>query len=194
VFVAFAAWSPPVCAVEIDGVKIEDKVTLGAGGPQLVLNGAGVRHKFAFVKVYVGSLYLTQKKSDSEDVFKDPGPKRVAMHVLTNELTAKDLIASMNNALAANLSPHELALIEKRIRDLNTVMSSLKTISKGSVVQLDYIPETGTHVVGEGKERITIPGEDFFRAMLHIWIGNKPVDGRLRDAMLGKSSAFGKLF
>jgi hypothetical protein len=30
--------------------------------------------------------------------------------------------------------------------------------------------------------------------MLHIWIGNKPVDGRLRDAMLGKSSAFGKLF
>ena len=26
----------------------------------------------------------------------------------------------MNNALAANLSPHELALIEKRIRDLNT--------------------------------------------------------------------------
>jgi len=194
VFVAFAAWSPPVCAVEIDGVKIEDKVTLGAGGPQLVLNGAGVRHKFAFVKVYVGSLYLTQKKSDSEDVFKDPGAKRVAMHVLTNELTAKDLIASMNNALAANLSPHELALIEKRIRDLNTVMSSLKTISKGSVVQLDYIPETGTHVVVEGKERITIPGEDFFRAMLHIWIGNKPVDGRLRDAMLGKNSAFGKLF
>ena len=74
-FVAFAAWSPPVCAVEIDGVKIEDKVTLGAGGPQLVLNGAGVRHKFAFVKVYVGSLYLTQKKSDNEDVFKDPAPE-----------------------------------------------------------------------------------------------------------------------
>jgi hypothetical protein len=29
--------------------------------------------------------------------------------------------------------------------------------------------------------------------MLHIWIGNKPVDGRLRDAMLGKGSG-GKLF
>jgi len=151
VFVAFAAWSPPVCAVEIDGVKIEDKVTLGAGGPQLVLNGAGVRHKFAFVKVYVGSLYLTQKKSDSEDVFKDPGPKRVAMHVLTNELTANDLIASMNNALAANLSPHELALIEKRIRDLNTVMSSLKTISKGSVVQLDYMPQNRHACRGRGQ-------------------------------------------
>jgi hypothetical protein len=44
----------------------------------------------------------------------------------------------------------------------------------------------GTRVIVEGQERITIPGEDFFRAMLHIWIGNKPVDGRLRDAMLGK--------
>jgi hypothetical protein len=48
-------------------------------------------------------------------------------------------------------------------------------------------------VIVDGQERITIPGEDFFRAMLHIWIGNKPVDGRLRDAMLGKGSG-GKLF
>jgi hypothetical protein len=61
------------------------------------------------------------------------------------------------------------------------------------VVHLDYLPDVGTRVVVDGQERITIPGEDFFRAMLHIWIGDKPVDGRLRDAMLGKSSG-GKLF
>ncbi|MEO8442281.1 MAG: chalcone isomerase family protein, partial [Betaproteobacteria bacterium] len=110
-----------------------------------------------------------------------------------SEVTAQDLISSMNNALAVNLSPHELALIEKRIRDLNKVMSSIKAINKGSVVHLDYLPDVGTRVVVDGQERITIPGEDFFRAMLHIWIGNKPVDGRLRDAMLGKGSG-GKLF
>lgn len=173
-------------AVEIEGVKIDDKVTLAAGVPELVLNGAGVRHKFAFLKVYIGSLYLTQKKSDNDAIFADPGPKRVSMHILSSEVTAPDLIASMNNALAANLLPHELALLEKRIRDLNTVMSQIKVINKGSVVNLDYLPDVGTRVIVEGQERITIPGEDFFRAMLHIWIGNKPVDGRLRDAMLGK--------
>ena len=191
--VAGAAWFHAARAVEIEGVKVDDKVTLAAGTPELVLNGAGVRHKFAFFKVYIGSLYLTQKKNDSEAIFADPGAKRVSMHILSEEVTARDLISSMNNALAENLSPHELALLEKRIRDLNNVMSTIKTINKGSVVYLDYTPDVGTRVVVNGQERITIPGEDFFRGMLHIWIGNKPVDGRLRDSMLGKTSG-GKLF
>jgi hypothetical protein len=180
------AGTAAVRAAEVEGVKLDDKVVLASGVPEVVLNGAGVRYKFAFFKIYVGSLYLTQKKKDNEAIFADPGPKRVSMHILSSEVTAKDLITSMNNALAVNLSPHELALIEKRIRDLNNVMSSLKAINKGSVVFLDYLPDVGTRVIVDGQEQITIPGEDFFRAMLHIWIGNKPVDGRLRDAMLGK--------
>ena len=192
-YLAVAAAISPARAFDIEGVKIEDKVMLANGVPELVLNGAGVRHKFAFIKIYIGSLYLAQKKNDNEAIFADAGPKRVSMHILSSEVTAQDLIASMNNALAANLSPHELALIEKRIRDLNTVMSSLKAINKGSVVHLDYLPDVGTRVIVDGQERITIPGADFFSAMLHIWIGNKPVDGRLRDAMLGKGSG-GKLF
>ncbi len=191
-YLAIATGIPAARAVDIEGVKIDDKVVLANGVPELVLNGAGVRHKFAFIKVYIGSLYLTQRKNDNEAIFADPGPKRVSMHILSSEVTAQDLISSLNNALAANLSPHELALIEKRIRDLNSMMSSIKAINKGSVVHLDYLPDVGTRVIVDGQERITIPGEDFFRAMLHIWIGNKPVDGRLRDAMLGKGS--GKLF
>ena len=161
----------PARALDIEGVKIDEKITLAKGLPELVLNGAGVRHKFAFVSIYVGSLYLAQKKSDSEAIFADPGPKRVSMNILTSEVTAQDLISSLNNALAVNLSPHELALIEKRIRDLNAMMSTIKTLKKGSVVHLDYIPDVGTRVVVDDQERITIPGEDFFRAMLHIWIG-----------------------
>jgi hypothetical protein len=187
--IAGAAVLPAAHAVEIEGVKLDEKITLSSGGPDLVLNGAGVRHKFGFFKVYVGTLYLTQKKTDRDAVFADPGPKRVGMHILANEVTATELIASMNNALAVNLVPHELALIEKRIRDLNSMMSSIKTIGKGSVVYLDYIPDVGTRITVNGQERITIPGEDFFRAMLHIWIGTKPVDGRLRDAMLGGTSS-----
>ena len=181
-------------AVEIEGVKIDDKVVLSSGGAALVLNGAGVRHKFAFLKVYIGSLYLTQKKTDRETIFADPGPKRVSMHILSDEVTARELIASMNNALAANLVPHELALLEKRIRDLNNMMSAIKVIKRGSIVHLDYIPGTGTRITVNGEEKLTIPGEDFFPAMLHIWIGAKPVDGRLRDAMLGGATGGFKLF
>jgi hypothetical protein len=183
---ALAMAAVPVCALEVEGVKLDDKITLNKDGPTLVLNGAGVRHKLAFFKVYVGSLYLQEKKSDSDAIFADAGAKRVTMHILADEVTAKDLVASVNNALAVNLSPHELALVEKRIRDLNTMMASIKTLGRGGVVQLDYLPGTGTRITVNGEDKLTIPGADFFSALLHIWLGNKPVDGRLRDAMLGK--------
>lgn len=192
--IAGAAWLSAAYALEIEGVKLDEKVTLARGGPEVVLNGAGVRHKLVFAKMYVGSLYLARKMDSREAVLADPGPKRVSMHILSDQVTAHDLIASMNNALAANLLPHELALLEKRIRDLNRVMSSIKVIKRGSAVYLDYIPETGTHVTVDGEEKITIPGADFYRAMLQIWIGVTPVDGRLRDAMLGGASRAFKLF
>ena len=192
--IAGAAWLPAAYALEIEGVNIEEKATLSRGGPEVVLNGAGVRHKLIFVKAYVGSLYLTRKMDARDVILADPGPKRVAMHILSDEVSASSLIASMNNALAANLLPHELALLEKRIRDLNRMMGSIKVIKRGSVVYLDYLPETGTRVTVDGEEKITIPGADFFPAMLQIWIGLTPVDGRLRDAMLGGAPRAFKLF
>lgn len=174
-------------AAEVEGIKLEDKITLSKGGPVLVLNGAGVRHKMVMLKVYVGALYLSGKKTDAEEAIRDAGPKRVAMHILADEVSARDFIASLNNALAANHIPAELALIESRIRDLNRMMQSVGTLKKGSVVHLDYLPGTGTRVSVNGVEKITIKGEDFFQSMLRIWIGRKPVDGRLRDVMLGGS-------
>src|SRR5262245_52404787 len=105
-------------AADIEGVRIEDPVA-ATGGQKLVLNGAGVRTKLAFVKLYVGALYLPAKKADPEESIKDAGAKRIAMHVLADELTARDLTASLNNAIAANHIPAEIALIEGRLRDLN---------------------------------------------------------------------------
>jgi hypothetical protein len=182
-----------VLAADVEGVRLEEKITLGNSGQQLVLNGAGIRHKLAMLKVYVGALYLSAKNSDAEKVIRDTGPKRVAMHILADEVTAKDFIASLNNALAANHIPAELALIESRIRDLNRMMHSVGALKKGGVVYLDYLPGTGTRVTVNGEVKITIKGEEFFQSLLRIWIGKKPVDGRLRDAMLGGGEGF-KLF
>jgi Chalcone isomerase-like len=180
----------PAAALDVAGVAIEDKATLGKGGPQVVLNGAGVRHKMAVAQVYVGALYVASKKTDAEEIIRDPGAKRVAMHILADEVTAKELVASLNNALAANHIPPELALIEGRIRDLNRMMATIGVLKKGGVVLLDYVPGTGTRISVNGEEKLVIKGEDFFQAMLRIWIGRKPVDGRLRDAMLGGSGGF----
>ncbi len=184
VLVLLALTLRAAAAAEVEGVRIEDKITL-PGGPSLVLNGAGVRTKLAFIKLYVGALYLPAQKSSAEEVIKDASAKRVMMHVLADDLTAKDLSASLNSALAANHIPAELALIEGRIRELNRMMSTVGALKKGAVVLLDYTPAGGTRISINGEEKIIIKGDDFFQAMLRIWIGTKPVDGRLRDAMLG---------
>lgn len=185
-----AALSARVGAAEVEGITIEDAVALGKAGPQVVLNGAGVRHKLAFIKLYVGALYLPAKSADAGQVLKDPGAKRIAMHVLVDALTAKELIASLNNALAANHIPAELALIESRLQELNRMMNAIGTIRKGGTVFLDYVPGQGTRITVNGEEKLMIRGEDFFRALLRIWIGARPVDGRLRDSMLGGSGVF----
>ena len=181
-------WLPVASAAEIEGVRVDEQIA--APGGQLVLNGAGVRTKLAFMKLYVGALYLPAKKAFANEILKDPGAKRVAMHVLIDELTAKDLTASLNNSIAANHIPAEIALIESRLRDLNRMMSTVGVLKKGSTVFLDYIPNTGTSVTINGEEKIIIKGDDFFQALLRIWIGNKPVDGTLRRAMLGDTGGF----
>jgi hypothetical protein len=187
---SIAVGLPAATAAELEGVTIAEKARLGKSGPELVLNGAGVRHKMVFIKTYVGALYLTAKSANAGDIIKDPGAKRVLMHVIAGEITAKEWIASLNNSLAANHIPAELALIESRLRDLNAMMNAVGALKKGAVVLLDYIPGRGTRITVNGREQITIKGEDFFQALLRIWIGDKPVDGRLRDAMLGGTGEF----
>jgi long-chain acyl-CoA synthetase len=172
-------------AAEVAGVRLPDKVALAKGLPELVLNGAGVRHRLVTVEVYVGALYLAQKKTKAEEVLADPGPKRVMMHVLAPVLTAKEFVASLNDAIAANHIPAEIALIEKRLRDLNRAMAAIGRLERGGVVFVDFLPGIGTRLTVNGEERITIPGEDFYRALLKVWIGERPVDGRLRKALLG---------
>ena len=175
-------------AAEVEGVRIEEQIA--APGGQLVLNGAGVRTKLAVMKLYVGALYLPAKKMAADEIIKDAGAKRIAMHILIDELTAKDLTASLNGAIAANHIPAEIALFESRLRDLNRMMSTVGVLKKGNTVFLDYIPNTGTRITINGEEKLVIKGEDFFQAMLRIWIGNKPVDGTLRRAMLGDTGGF----
>ena len=168
---------------EIEGVNLADKVRLGDSGPELVLNGAGVRTRL-FFKVYVGALYLPKKASTSDAVLADGGPKRVAMHML-RDLGAEQLLAALKDGLAANLSPDELARLEPQVRQLEGIFGAVKAAKSGDVILLDYAPGAGTRVIVRGEDKGTIAGEEFNRALLWIWLGERPVDAALKKAMLG---------
>jgi hypothetical protein len=174
------AWALPASALEVAGVNVADKAKLGAA--ELVLNGAGIRTRAIF-KVYVGALYLAEKKSTAADVLAQKGAKRVALTML-RELSAQQLNEAFDGGIQANHSAAEVEALKPRIAELLALFTDGK---KGDVILLDFLPESGTvvNVNGQAKGK-PIPGEDFYRALLRIWLGDKPVDGDLKRAMLGQ--------
>jgi hypothetical protein len=166
-------------SVEVRGVEVPTQVELD--GQTLVLNGAGVRQRLMF-RVYVGSLYLKERTSDAEAAIAMDGPKRVQMNMLRN-VDADTLREALSEGFSNNLSASELQALQPRIKRFESLIQSGK---KGNEVQLDYRPGTGTEVRLNGEVQGVIEGEDFNRAVLGIWLGEKPADEGLKRGMLNR--------
>lgn len=181
--VAMMLSAGPGAAVEVAGVQVADTIKLG--GVDLVLNGAGIRTRAVF-KVYVGALYVSEKKTSAGEVFVLKGPKRIALHLM-RDLSAEQLGGALNDGLAANLSEAELAQFKAQIEDLKATMDAVGAAREKHVVTIDFLPDSGTRVSLNGAPRgKSIAGEDFFRALMKIWLGDKPVDRSLKAALLGQ--------
>jgi len=170
-----------VGAREIAGVALPESATIK--NKALVLNGAGIRKKF-FIKVYVGSLYLTAKRTTVDEILADPGAKRIAMNFLYKEVSADKLVDGWNEGFSSNNTPEELKFLQDRINQFNSFFA---TVHKGDMIRLDYLPGEGTQVWINDTLKGAVPGADFSRALLKIWLGPKPADAGLKDAMLGNS-------
>lgn len=167
-------------AVEIEGVKIEPMAQV-AGAP-LQLNGVGLRTRAIF-KVYVAGLYVPQKSSDPAVLLAQKGPRRIAITMLRN-VDADSFSSALNDGLRANHTEAQVAGLKAQIDALNANLKAVGEAKKGDVIHFEYLPESGTRVTVNGQARGTaIAGEDFFTAVLRIWIGDKPVDADLKKGL-----------
>ena len=182
VTVALAASGALAQAVEIEGVKLEP--TAQVGGAALQLNGAGLRTRAIF-KVYVAGLYVPQKATNAAALLAQKGPRRVAITMLRN-VDADSFAAALNDGLRANHSEAQLAGLKTQIETLNANLKAVGEAKKGDAIHFEFVPDTGTRVLVNGQPRGgAIAGEDFFTAVLRVWIGDKPVDGDLKKGMVG---------
>jgi hypothetical protein len=169
-------------AAEVAGIKIDDRTSVASA--DLVLNGAGLR-KRAFFQVYAIGLYLPQKSSSPSAVLEQKGPKRVSIHML-RDVGADTFTEALVDGIRANHSEAEAKALEPRIKELAAIIAELKEAKKGMAIALDWQPPAGTVMVVNGAARgKPIQGEDFYRALLRIWIGDKPVQDDLKKALLG---------
>jgi hypothetical protein len=168
--------------IELEGVKFEP--TAQVGGQTLQLNGAGVRTR-VFFKVYVAGLYVPQKSTDPNALLAQKGPRRVAIHMLRN-VDADTFATSLADGLRANNSEQQLAAIKVQADALTATLKAIGEAKKGDTIFFEFTPEAGTRVVVNGQPRgDPIPGEDFFTAVLRIWLGSRPADAELKRGMLG---------
>lgn len=180
--VLLAAAALTAGAAEVGGVKLEDRASVQ--GADLVLNGAGVRKRLVF-DVYVAGLYLAQKRTDPAAAVALPGNKRVAIRML-RDVGAAQFSAALTDGVRANHSEAEFGKLEPRLRELGATMATLKEAKKGMAIALDYAGSQ-TQLVVEGRPAgRPIAGDDFYRALLRIWLGDKPVQEDLKKALLGQ--------
>ena len=177
--VAFAAQAQPI---DVEGVKFEP--TVQVGGQPLQLNGAGLRTRL-FFKVYAAGLYVPQKSKSAATLLGQKGPRRVAIGML-RDVGADTFASSLNDGLKANLSEQQLNGFKAQIDTLNANLKSVGEAKKGDQINFEFTPEAGTRIVVNGQPRgAAIPGEDFFEAVLRVWLGDKPADEDLKKGMLG---------
>jgi hypothetical protein len=168
-------------AAEVAGVKVADSAQIESR--ELLLNGAGVRTRL-FFKVYVIGLYLPERKRDAAEVLAQPGTKRVSIHML-RDVGADTFSEALVEGLKANHSQSDYRALEPRVRQLEAIMAQVQEAKKGMAIALDWTG-AATRVSISGKPAgEPIPGEDFYRALLRIWLGEHPVQDDVKKDLLG---------
>lgn len=181
---AALAWGAAVRAqgTEIEGQKFEP--TVQVGGQTLTLNGAGLRKRVVF-KVYAAGLYVPAKTGNATNIINDKGPRRMSLRML-RDVDADSFIGALTDGLKANLPETQFTALKPQTDALVATLKSVGEAKKGDVINFDFVPDTGTHVVINGQPRgAAIPGHEFYAAVLRIWIGDKPVDDDLKKGLLG---------
>ncbi|WP_334162441.1 chalcone isomerase family protein [Achromobacter insolitus] len=166
--------------VEVGGVRVPD--SLSEGGRTLVLNGAGLRTKFV-VKVYVAALYATAKTSDAAALVNSDEPRRMRLRLL-RDVDSKSLDEALQDGLRDNTPAQELAQLKAPAERLSALMADIGAVREGDVVDLDFDAQ-GVAVTDNGKSRGRIDSPAFARALLLVWLGDKPAQASLKNALLG---------
>jgi len=173
------AFALPLQAAEVAGVKFDERVRIA--DTELALTGVGLRQRFIF-DVYAMGLYVRDAKADP---VLQPGAKRIAIHML-RDVDADTFTQALVDGMRPNHDAATMKALEPRIGELSAVMASLKEAKKGMAITLDWLPAAGTQMTVNGKAAgALIAGEDFYRALLRIWLGDKPVQDDLKKALLG---------
>ncbi len=172
--------APGLHAAEVGGIKLDDSVRVG--NKELSLNGAGIRSRL-FIKVYVGALYVSQKSAMPNVLIEATTPRRMSLRLL-RDISAETLYGALEEGLANNHSAAELAALKPASTQFAALMTGIGKLKEGDAISLDFSSE-GLNVGLNGESRGKVASASFGKALLKVWLGDKPADASLKTALLG---------
>lgn len=180
--VAALAFSGSAVAVTVGGFPYEE--AMRAGSQELSLNGAGVRHKLIF-PVYSAGLYLAERKKTPADVYAAPGAKRMRL-VMQRTVNAEEFGQAFLAGIQQNTDKAERSKLVEPLTKFGQLFATVPELKKGDTIAIDFTPGQGTVILINGKQAAEpIADPAFYTMLLKIWLGDKPADARLKDALLG---------
>ncbi len=183
---AIACMSGPVLAFKYEDQEFEDKIQLA--GSALLLNGVGKR-AVSILRGYVAGLYLSRKSATPDAAYAASGPKRVQIRMLL-EVGAEEFVKAVNKGVGRNCSEAEKEALSTRLPLFTQNLQSVGKVRKGDLINIDYLPEQGTVLYVNGKQwGQVVPGADLYTAFLKVFLGDKPVDKRLKAGLLGEATS-----
>jgi len=178
VLLSLFALALPAVAAELAGVKMPDRVVVS--GKPLLLNGMGIRKAtFLRVKVYVAGLYLETKSTDAAKILASTQIERLSLHFV-HDASRSQVSDAWKEGFEKN--GEKLAPLRERLEKLQGFMTDFRP---GDTLEFTCFPGSGVEVAVKGQVRGTLPGDDFTRALLSIWLGPEPPNEDLKTGLLG---------
>jgi hypothetical protein len=150
-------------------------------GTDLALNGIGL-HKATFfqVDVYLGALYVAATSRDPKALINSGSPQELILHFLRS-VNVRDVRDQWTKDFV-HVVPDRPASLMDRVATLNTWLSDIKSGQRLTFIRQ---PGEGIKVVIGGVLKGTVPGDDFSRVFMSIWLGVAPPSASLRAGLLG---------
>lgn len=168
-------------AASLEGLTFDDSVKVGEA--ELKLNGLGLR-SVVFIKAYVGGLYVAEKSASAATLLAAKPPKRLELRLL-RDTDAADFKKALVGGMKNNASEADFARLAPRVAELEKMIDAIVAVKKGDMVLIDFTAAGVVVLVNGAAKGAAIAGDDFARVLLSIFIGENPVDGKLKKGLLG---------
>jgi hypothetical protein len=177
---AFIIYATAISQVTISGVTLPAKLEFN--NKTLKLNGGGLREKL-WIDLYVGGLYLPEKMNDAKRIIAANQMQAIRLVIVSSLISSEKMEEAVEEGFENSTNGNTKPLRDKI--DKFKSFFSKEPIKKNDIFDIVYIPGKGTIVYKNNKIVGIVEGFEFKKALLAIWLGDKPADDDLKEGLLG---------